>query len=77
MATLSEKLPENIPGRYYVDASCIDCDQCRALAPEIFARDDNKGVSFVVRQPATPDEITQVEDIMSTCATSSIGNDGA
>jgi ferredoxin len=77
MATLSEKLPENIPGRYYVDASCIDCDQCRALAPEIFARDDNKGVSFVVRQPATPDEITQVEDIMSTCATSSIGNDGS
>jgi ferredoxin len=77
MATLSERLPENLPGRYYVDASCIDCDQCRALAPQIFARDDGKGVSFVVRQPATSEEIAQVEDILSTCATCSIGNDGA
>ena len=77
MATLSERLPENLPGRYYVDASCIDCDQCRALAPGIFARDDDKGVSYVVHQPTTADEIAQVEDILTTCATSSIGNDGA
>jgi ferredoxin len=76
MATLSERLPENIAGRYYVDASCIDCDQCRAVAPGIFARDDGKGVSFVLRQPATSEEIAQVEDILSGCASSSIGNDG-
>ena len=28
MATLAERLPVNVSGRYYVDASCIDCDQC-------------------------------------------------
>ena len=76
MATLSERLPENIPGRYYVDASCIDCDQCRALAPQIFSRNDDKGLSFVTRQTTTAEEIAQVEDILSGCATSSIGNDG-
>ena len=77
MATLSERLPENIPGRYYVDASCIDCDQCRALAPQIFSRNEGQGLSFVSRQPTTSEEIAQVEDILSGCATSSIGNDGA
>jgi ferredoxin len=77
MATLSERLPENLPGRYYVDASCIDCDQCRALAPQIFSRNEDQGLSFVSRQPTTSEEIAQVEDILSGCATSSIGNDGA
>jgi ferredoxin len=77
MATLSERLPENLPGRYYVDASCIDCDQCRALAPQIFSRNEDQGLSFVSQQPTTSEEIAQVEDILSGCATSSIGNDGA
>lgn len=77
MANLNERLPENAAGRYYVDATCIDCDQCRVEAPEIFARSEEKGVSFVLRQPVTPEEITQVEDIAAGCATGSIGNDGA
>jgi ferredoxin len=76
MATFADKLPVNAPGRYYVDASCIDCDQCRALAPEIFAREEESGFSYVKRQPETGDEMAQVEEIMAGCATSSIGNDG-
>jgi ferredoxin len=77
MATPADRIPANIPGRYYVDASCIDCDQCRAIAPQIFARDEESGLSFVTRQPQTEDEIAQVEEIISGCATGSIGNDGA
>ena len=26
MATLAERLPDNAPGLFYVDRSCIDCD---------------------------------------------------
>ena len=77
MANLSDRLPQNHSGAYYVDASCIDCDQCRAIAPEIFGRDAETGMSFVIRQPATAEEVDQVEQIISECATSSIGNDGA
>jgi ferredoxin len=77
MATFSDKLPVNAPGRYYVDSSCIDCDQCRAIAPDIFKRDEESGLSFVARQPETADEMAQVDEIISGCATSSIGNDGA
>lgn len=76
MATPTDRLPENVPGRYYVDASCIDCDQCRAQAPQFFSRHEASGLSIVHRQPETAEEIALAEEAMSSCATSSIGNDG-
>ena len=76
MANSTERLPANAPGRYYVDATCIDCDQCRALAPQFFARDEASGLSIVTRQPETPEELALVEEVIAGCATSSIGNDG-
>ncbi len=76
MANLSDRLPINISGQYYVDASCIDCDQCRAQAPEFFARSD-EGFSYVIRQPVTAEEVSLLEEISAGCATGSIGNDGA
>jgi ferredoxin len=76
MANLSDRLPNNVPGQYYVDSTCIDCDQCRVQAPDFFARDDN-GFSYIVRQPATAEEVSLLEEVIAGCATSSIGNDGA
>ncbi len=77
MATLTDRLPSNVAGPFYVDTTCIDCDQCRVVAPDFFGRDEETGMSFVRRQPATADEMSLVEQAMSECATSSIGNDGA
>jgi ferredoxin len=76
MATLSERHPANAPGRYYVDATCIDCDQCRVLAPQFFAHNEDDGISLVSRQPVTPEEIALVEEAIAACATESIGKDG-
>lgn len=75
MANPSERLPDNVAGLYYVDSSCIDCDQCRAMAPQFFSRNAD-GLSVVCRQPASGDEVAQVEEALSSCATASIGNDG-
>jgi len=36
MPDKSAKLPENVPGKFYVDNQCIDCDACRATAPDNF-----------------------------------------
>ena len=77
MATLSERTPDNVPGRYYVDTSCIDCDQCRVLAPDLFARNDDSGLTYVKRQPLNDDEVALAEEAIGVCATESIGNDGA
>jgi ferredoxin len=74
MATLTDRLSLNVAGRFYVDSSCIDCDQCRTEAPEFFGRDGDNGTSFVLRQPVTPEEIEQVQQAANNCATSSIGD---
>lgn len=76
MATPSERLPQNAPGKYYVDTTCIDCDQCRAMAPDLFGRNDDSGMSFVSRQPASAEEVALAEEVIAACATASIGNDG-
>ena len=77
MATLTDRLPTNVAGRYYVDSTCIDCDQCRVLAPEFFGRDEDSAMSFVKKQPETEEEIASVDQAISECATASIGNDNA
>jgi ferredoxin len=76
MASLSERISGNAPGKYYVDATCIDCDQCRAQAPEFFGRNED-GLSYLLKQPATAEEVAVVEEAMTACATSSIGDDGS
>ncbi|MEQ2009168.1 MAG: ferredoxin [Limisphaerales bacterium] len=77
MATLSERLPQNAPGRFYVDSSCIDCDLCRDAAPDFFHRDGEIGMSAVFRQPKTPQAILEAQKALEGCPTESIGNDGA
>lgn len=76
MATLTDRLPQNIAGRFYVDASCTDCDLCRTLAPAFFTRHDETGYSFVYRQPTTSEELANAEEARDSCPTESIGDDG-
>jgi ferredoxin len=76
MALTTERLPQNVLGRYYVDSSCIDCDSCRSTAPQFFTRDDEIGFSIVYRQPVTLDELALAEEAREGCPTESIGNDG-
>lgn len=76
MASPADRLAQNVPGRYYVDSQCIDCDLCRETAPMVFARDDVTGFSFVHRQPSTPDEIALAEEALQGCPVEAIGNDG-
>nr|WP_228040562.1 ferredoxin [Nodosilinea sp. LEGE 07088] len=54
MAHLTARRPQNIDGDIYVDGSCIDCDTCRWMAPDIFTRAD--GQSAVFHQPETEAE---------------------
>ncbi len=76
MADKYQKTPENIPGRYYVDNTCIDCDLCRNIAPQFFTRFDESGYSYVFKQPQSLEEIAQAEEARISCPTETIGNDG-
>ena len=77
MANITDRLPQNIPGLFYVDSSCIDCNLCRSLAPAFFRRDDETGVSIVHRQPHSSEEIDEAEDALRSCPTESIGREVA
>jgi glyoxylase-like metal-dependent hydrolase (beta-lactamase superfamily II)/ferredoxin len=72
MANLRKKLPANVPGDFFVDSTCINCDACRQVAPEVFAEIDD--ASFVRHQPATADERRTALRALLTCPTGSIGN---
>jgi len=76
MAEPTNKTPENVPGPYYVDDTCIDCDMCRSDAPQFFQRNDDGAYTYVHRQPITAQEIALAEDARLSCPTESIGNDG-
>jgi glyoxylase-like metal-dependent hydrolase (beta-lactamase superfamily II)/ferredoxin len=71
MAVISKKLNGNAPGEFYVDSSCIDCDLCRQIAPEVFREEGD--ASVVRRQPGTPAETLRAEMALLTCPTASIG----
>ena len=71
MARLSERLPDNAPGDFYVDRSCIDCDTCTRIAPGLFAPADDH--SFVSRQPADASERLRALMALVSCPTASIG----
>ncbi len=44
MARISARLADNAPGDYFVDDSCIDCETCRIVAPQVFERSDRLGL---------------------------------
>lgn len=77
MSDLSAKLPENEPGRYYVDAHCIDCDVCRDIARDNFTRETEKGYSFVYKQPENAQEEALCREAGEACPVEAIGDDGA
>ena len=76
MADPSAKVPENEPGRYYVDTRCIDCDVCRDLAPDNFTRYEDGGYSFVFQQPASEEEERLCREALEACPVEAIGADG-
>jgi glyoxylase-like metal-dependent hydrolase (beta-lactamase superfamily II)/ferredoxin len=73
MARASERLAANVPGPMYVDASCIDCDLCRRMAPTLFGRSEADEASVVVRQPDGAAERRRAAMALVACPTSSIG----
>jgi ferredoxin len=76
MADKDLKLTDNITGKWYVDETCIDCDACRATAPDNFTRNDEEGYSFVNKQPENEEERQACIDAMDGCPVEAIGEDG-
>ncbi len=72
MARLADRVPENAPGEFFVDSSCIACDTCRRLAPGIYGGGEDDR-SFVRRQPADDAARRRALLALVSCPTASIG----
>ena len=71
MAQIQQRRSQNVAGDFYVDNTCIDCDTCRWMAPEIFHRVDSQ--SAVLAQPTHDKEYLQALQALLSCPTASIG----
>ena len=74
MANPRKRVPENVPGDFYVDSTCIDCDACRQIAPATFGEAAQS--SFVKAQPATTADRRRALQALLSCPTGSIGRQG-
>lgn len=72
MAKLDLKRPENIEGDFFVDSTCIDCDTCRWMVPEVFGRKNEQ--SCVQQQPEPEELIRRSYHALLACPTQSIGS---
>ena len=72
MANVALRLPENVPGDFFVDSTCIDCDACRQIAPATFAEDGDYSIAH--HQPETDEEVRRAMMALVACPTASIGS---
>jgi len=80
MADKTAKVPENVPGPWYIDNTCTPCRVCLdvAGAPDLmkYKDDDENNYVHFYRQPETPEEIASAEEASAVCPQNAIGNDG-
>jgi len=71
MANLNRAYSDNIPGNFFVDDTCIDCDLCRQIAPSVFKEEWDH--SAVYHQPDSVAETHRAAMALVACPTGSIG----
>jgi ferredoxin len=75
MADRNERVPQNVPGRFFVDTSCIFCELCELTAPSVFKEDQENGWAYVYHQPESKEELAAASEALEGCPTESIGAD--
>ena len=73
MARRDQVHVDNVEGPWFVDTRCIGCDVARHWAPGLIEMDD-RGRSYLARQPQTPQEAAALWRAAVACPTQSIAN---
>lgn len=56
MADKNDMVKQNAPGKYYIDNSCVPCNDCLEEAPMLLKYTEDESKVYFHRQPATPEE---------------------
>lgn len=73
MADPKKRLDTNSLGNFFVDATCINCDTCRQLAPRSF--EEVGEFSAVTTQPVSDEGLHQAYQALLACPVGSIGTE--
>jgi glyoxylase-like metal-dependent hydrolase (beta-lactamase superfamily II)/ferredoxin len=73
MAQRSKSHPDNVPGSFFVDHTCIDCGTCYEYLPSVFQEAQDH--SRVHHQPTGPSDRLLALKALLSCPTGSIGTD--
>jgi glyoxylase-like metal-dependent hydrolase (beta-lactamase superfamily II)/ferredoxin len=73
MANPRQRLDTNVQGNFFVDATCINCDTCRQLAPDSFQEVGE--CSAVTMQPESDERLHQAYQALLACPVGSIGTE--
>jgi ferredoxin len=73
MADEKKRLDSNVAGNFFVDATCINCDTCRQLAPTSF--EEVGDFSAVTQQPTDEGLMHQAYQALLACPVGSIGTE--
>jgi len=78
MADKAHKLPENVPGPWYVDDTCTPCRVCLdvPLAEQFLKYNDDETYVYFYRQPEGDEELEAANETMAICPQNAIGEDG-
>lgn len=76
MADKTKILPENVPGKWYVDDACTPCHVCLDEAPQLLKYNEDETYVYFFKQPADADEEAAAQRALEICPTGAIGDDG-
>lgn len=76
MADNTHKLPENVPGSWYVDDTCTPCRVCLDEAPQLLKYNDDETYVYFFKQPEGEDELAAAQNASAICPQNAIGDDG-
>lgn len=72
MADPARRHPKNAPGPWFVDTSCISCDTCTDVSPEIFGRDEARKAYVREHRPA---DAALFQFALESCPVEAVGEE--
>jgi ferredoxin len=68
----TNKLPNNVPGKYYTTEECDGCAYCAAVAPDNFEFDKPTNTYFIGKQPVDREEEELIMEAKEDCPVDAI-----
>ncbi len=67
-----QRLPDNVPGKYFTTEECDGCAYCASVAPDNFDYQKESNTYFVARQPKNAEEEDFVREALEDCPVDAI-----